>query len=165
MTAEQNIAQLALTTMTRLSWAQVPNLTPQPRATVLQVVASANKQQVCFVLIFRVSVFALSMDDVSEWLDANRLAVGQPAPPTSALWWRLGDKAFNAAVGEWSARTDLNILIGVSGAGKTRSLYEMLARNFGFFWTCSRAGNGGASIVVRQLGPSAGTEPRRSAPK
>jgi hypothetical protein len=263
MTAEQNIAQLALTTMTRLSWAQVPNLTPQPRATVLQVVASANKQQVCFVLIFRVSVFAfvvdfffffffavvastastsnalptiaslnaekakleaerekledeleagvsdvaervairqqiagiytrmtavqanitairtqitasinapskpsLSMDDVTKWLDANPLAVEQPAPPTSALWWKLGKKTLNASVGEWSARQKLNILIGVSGSGKTRSLYEMLALNFGFYWTCCRAGNGGASIVVRRIGhlliPSLGEEHRNA---
>jgi hypothetical protein len=62
VTVEQNIAQLAPTTMTRLSWARAPNFpakssttTPQPRATVLLVVASANKQQVCFVLIFHVS--------------------------------------------------------------------------------------------------------------
>jgi hypothetical protein len=95
----------------------------------------------------------LTIDDVTKWLDANPLAVDQPAPPTSALWWKLGEKTFNAAVGEWSARRELNILIGVSGSGKTRSLYEMLALNFGFYWTCSRAGNGGASIVKQRLEP------------
>lgn len=105
------------------------------------------------ITAFAAAPAPLTMDDVNAWLDANPLAVDQPPVPTSALCWKLGDKAFNADLDKWNARTGLNILIGVSGSGKTRSLYEMLAHNFGFYWTCSRAGNGGATIVEQRLGP------------
>jgi hypothetical protein len=67
----------------------------------------------------------------------------------SALWWRLGEQVLNEEAEAWGARKD----IGVSGAGKTRTMYEMLARNFGFYWTCSCAGNDGADIVKEQLAP------------
>jgi hypothetical protein len=105
----------------------------------------------------------LSMDDVNAWLNANPLTIAQPTPPTSALWWRLGGEPLNANSAAWSARSGLNLLIGVSGAGKTRSLYEMLAHKFGFYWTCSRAGNGGQCRAAA-VGAVAVGESRRRAP-
>jgi hypothetical protein len=99
-------------------------------------------------------VVSLSMDDVNAWLTANPLAVAQSAPPTSALWWRLGDRVLNADAPTWFALSNINVfLLGVSGAGKTRSVYELLAHDFGFYWTCSCAGNGGARIVEQRLDP------------
>jgi hypothetical protein len=94
----------------------------------------------------------LTMDAVNAWLDANPLLVDQPAMPSSALWWKLGGKSLNANAAKWAGHACFNILIGVSGAGKTRSMYEVLSHRFGFYWTCSRLGNGGSSHLNSEIG-------------
>ncbi|KAG0564113.1 hypothetical protein KC19_8G083900 [Ceratodon purpureus] len=42
---------------------------------------------------------------------------------------------------------DLVPVIGVSGSGKTRFLYELLAEKWGFFWTARTKGNGGSADI------------------
>ncbi|KAG0564131.1 hypothetical protein KC19_8G085700 [Ceratodon purpureus] len=42
---------------------------------------------------------------------------------------------------------DLVPVIGVSGSGKTRFLYELLAEKWGFFWTARAKGNGGSADI------------------
>jgi hypothetical protein len=47
-----------------------------------------------------------------------------------------------------------HIVVGLSGSGKTRAMYELLSQRFGFYWTCSVQRNGGAievSKVVENL--------------
>jgi hypothetical protein len=94
----------------------------------------------------------LAMSDVNAWLDSNPLGVDEPATPTSALWWQLGEKSFNAKAAEWADHAGLNVLVGVSGAGKTRTMYELLTHRFGFYWTCSRLGNGGSTHLKSKIG-------------
>jgi hypothetical protein len=89
----------------------------------------------------------LSVDAVNAWLDANPVSVEQPAAPSKMLWWKLGEVSLNRESTAWSNQPGFFVHVGLSGSGKTRVLYEMLAKRFGFYWTVDRAGNGGAEIV------------------
>jgi hypothetical protein len=113
-------------------------------------IAEVRKQIIA--LISAPSKPSLSIDDVTKWLDANPLTVDQPTTPTSLLWWKLGEKSLNAKSATWAGHPGFNVLAGVTGAGKTRSMYEMLSRRFGFYWTCSRRGNGGSTFLDSMVG-------------
>jgi hypothetical protein len=72
----------------------------------------------------------------------------QPSPPSSLpLWWRLGAENLRQDVIDLSADNKPHVLVGLSGSGKTRAMYELLSTRFGFYWTCGIARNGGASIA------------------
>jgi hypothetical protein len=93
----------------------------------------------------------LSMDDVTKWLDNNALAVDQPEAPTSCggNWGKSHSTPMRL---NGLAMLALTFWLGVSGAGKTRSMYEVLSHRFGFYWTCSRLGNGGSSRLNSEIG-------------
>lgn len=93
----------------------------------------------------------LTMADVDAWLNANPLAAEQPTAPMSSLWWRLDSLALNPESAKLAQRYGLGVLIGLPGAGKTRTMYEMLAHNFGFYWTANRKDNRRGSILETTL--------------
>jgi hypothetical protein len=99
----------------------------------------------------------LTMEGVNAWLERNPLAVdGILAPPNTPLWWRLSgsadDELLNPSAQEWlNSTANVAAIIGVSGCGKTRTMYELLSTHFGFYWTCARQGNGGSELLQRAL--------------
>jgi hypothetical protein len=61
--------------------------------------------------------------------------------------WKLGEKYLNNNSKLWAAQQHPHALIGLTGSGKTRTLYEMLCESFGFLWICDTNRNGGTSAL------------------
>jgi hypothetical protein len=105
---------------------------------------------------------AASLESVVSKLAERVDLFKQPSPPSSLpLWWRLGAENLRQDVIDLSADNKPHILVGLSGSGKTRAMYELLSTRFGFYWTCGVERNGGASIVSDAVGnlPQENSEP------
>jgi hypothetical protein len=81
---------------------------------------------------------------VATLRDQHAGLFAQPSAPTRLpLWWQLGTTYYTVVPTDDRPHA----LIGVTGSGKTRAMYELLSTRFGFYWTCSVARNGGARLV------------------
>jgi hypothetical protein len=92
-----------------------------------------------------------SLSAVVATLRDNHAALfKQPSPPSSLpLWWQLGEKNYSNI--DELADGLQHALIGLSGSGKTRTMFELLSKHYGFYWTCRIALNGGAAVVQRAI--------------
>lgn len=76
----------------------------------------------------------------------------QPAFPTAdPLWHRLGEVTYHGDIVDMKHQMPVHGLIGAGGSGKTRAMFEVLARRFGFYWVCNSDGHAGASCVSRAV--------------
>jgi hypothetical protein len=89
---------------------------------------------------------------VNKLVTDHRDLFNQPSPPSSLpLWWRLGEEYVCGELVELADDNEPHILVGLSGSGKTRTMYELLSTRFGFYWTCCVERNGGANVVAESV--------------